>query len=234
MSTRAAGWTSLAVLSVTVGCSGSDETSRADDRSAATGSVLDVRTGGCGPREGFGTAALLSDAHAVTAAHVVAGADDVRVIDRAGDEHQAEVVHFDPDLDVAVLSVPGDIATPLDISADPPGAGAEGVVAFARREGATVTSRVVEVEVLRHVNIATTDIYLDAEVTRPGFEVDGTIDPGDSGGVVVVDGEAAGMIWARSNVNDGRAWAIDIPAALDDREQLAAMTDPVDIGTCIR
>ena len=38
---------------------------------------------------------------------------------------------------------------------------------------------------MRTVNIDTTDIYLDADVTRPGFEVAADVEPGDSGAVVV-------------------------------------------------
>ncbi|WP_040492133.1 trypsin-like peptidase domain-containing protein [Ilumatobacter nonamiensis] len=234
MNQSVAGWMTLAVLSITAGCSGSDDASPADDRTVAAESALDVRANGCGPREGFGTAALVSDDRAVTAAHVVAGADDVRVIDQTGTEHPADVVFFDPDLDVAVLAVPDDLGTPLDVSSEAPDAGAAGVVGFSRLEDGTVRVRVVDVEVLRNVNIATTDIYLDADVDRPGFEVDAEIDPGDSGGVVVIDGKAAGIIWARSNANEGRAWAIDIPDAIGDRAQLATLTDPVDTGSCIR
>lgn len=234
MSTRVVGRISLAVLFITVGCSGSDDVARPDDRTMAAASALDVRASGCGPRDAFGTAALVSDDRAVTAAHVVAGADDVRVVDQTGAEHQVDIVHFDPDLDVAVLATPDDLGTPLDIADEAPESGASGVVGFSRLEDGAVTSRVVDVDVLRHVNIATTDIYLDAQVNRPGFEVDATIDPGDSGGVVVIDGKAAGIIWARSNANEGRAWAIDIPDAIGDREQLATLTGPVDTGTCIR
>lgn len=234
MNPRVAGWVSLAALVASVGCSASDDAAQPDDRTAAAESVLDVRASGCGPRQGFGTAALVDDAHAVTAAHVVAGTDEVRVIDPSGSEHAVDVVYFDPDLDVAVLSTPDDLGTPLEIAEEAPGSGVDGVAGFARLTDGVVTSRVVEIEVLRHVNIATTDIYLDADVTRPGFEIDAEIDPGDSGGVVVVDGRAAGIIWARSNANERRAWAIDIPEPIRNEDTLASMTDPVDTGPCIR
>lgn len=214
------------------GTSCSVDSNPPNDRSAAQSSVLDVRATGCGALTSFGTATLVRDGRAVTAAHVVAGADEVHVIDRSGVEHRVDVVSFDPDLDVAVLSTPPDLGTPIEIAADAARAGERGVVAFTRRVDGEVVTRVIDVEVIRHVNIDTTDIYLDADVTRPGFEIEAAIDPGDSGGVVVIDGRAAGIIWARSNARLERAWAVDIPDAVRDEDQLAAMDDAVDTGPC--
>jgi S1-C subfamily serine protease len=225
-------WT--AALLGAAGC-----TARADPRSAtgndgeaARASVLDVRASGCGPSEAFGTAALVGDGHAVTAAHVVAGATDVRVIDRQGHEHDAEVVMFDPALDVAVLSTPADIGVPLDTAQENAAAGERGVAGFARRVDGTVETRIAPVEVVRHVAIDTTDIYLAEPVTRAGFEVEADIDPGDSGAVVVIGGDAAGVIWARSTVRDRRAWAVDLPAAVRDPDRLRSLAQPVDTGPC--
>ena len=61
---------------------------------------------------------------------------------------------------------------------------------------------------IRTVDIDTTDIYLDRNVRRAGFEVAAEIEAGDSGAVVVLPGGiAAGMIWAKSTQRNGRAWA---------------------------
>ena len=73
--------------------------------------MLDIRAVGCSPTTGFGTATLIDDTLALTAAHVVAGADSVEVIDLDGVEHEARIVWFDPDLDLAAVLVPAGVAT---------------------------------------------------------------------------------------------------------------------------
>jgi hypothetical protein len=217
-----------------------DDTSRDDtstsvmsDGRAAEASVLDVRATGCGPRETFGNAALVGDGHAVTAAHVVAGADEVTVTDGTGEQHVVEVVLFDPKLDVALVSTPAAIGVPLEPAQRNAEAGDLGVIGLARHTDGTLGIRIAPVEVLRHVSVETTDIYLDAPVTRPGFEVVADIDPGDSGAVVVIDGDAAGVIWARSTERNGHAWAVDLPDVVRDRDQRDALTEPVDTGRCV-
>lgn len=201
-------------------------------RSGVKSAVLDVRAEGCGPREIFGTAALVGDRHAVTAAHVIAGAQQVTVIDRHGVQHSVDVVLFDPDNDVAVLRTPENVGEPLGFYDGDIDAGMVGKAAFARLVEDEVDIRTGDIEVLRHVEIETTDIYLDREVTRTGFEILATIDPGDSGAVVVIGGGAAGVIWARSTEEPNRAWAVDIPADVRDPTTRQALVESVDVGDC--
>jgi len=175
---------------------------------------------------------MIDDGLAVTAAHVVAGATDVRVVDGEGAEHDAQVVWFDPDLDLAVLRTDRDIGVPLRVT-QPAVSGDIGVVA--RRSDHTDATALIlsDVRVIRTVDIETTDIYLDREVTRPGFEVDAAITPGDSGAVVVLPGGiVGGMLWARSNERPERAWAIDLPTELGDAELRAGLDIPVAVGAC--
>lgn len=207
---------------------GTADASRASSRAAA----LDVRTTGCGPREGFGSASLIDDGLAITAAHVVAGADGVTVIDLELNEHAASVVVFDPDLDIALLRVPDGIGTPVGLLDTRVEAGDVGAITAVRDRDDAGVVVTLDVDVLRRAEVATTDIYRDRDVVRRGFEIDGDIEPGDSGAVVVIDGRGAGVVWSRSIERDGRAWVVNIPDPYRDLDDLRGRIEPAGTGEC--
>lgn len=239
---RIAGVTVLALVPVALGsgaCASSDEPSSVHetvvtaatvdavvDTAAALEASIRIEAAGCVPtvRNGIGTA--VSEDLLVTAAHVVAGADTVDVVDAAGDRHAAVVVAFDPLLDIAALRVDEAVGLPVPIRPDRAGAGETGAVVIVGDASLEVT----DVSVIRRAAIETTDIYREAEVTRAGFEIEATIRPGDSGTAVHLPGGIVGIVWARSTVNADRAWAVDLPDRfLDDA---GATRSPVDTGSC--
>jgi S1-C subfamily serine protease len=204
------------------------------DRTAAIDAAIDVRGNGCGPRVGFGTGAVIPGGDIVTAAHVVAGASSVDVISVANATASADVILFDPDLDVAVLRPSEPIGTPLALRADDARRDEVGIVVLPRQTEGAVEIEVEEVSVVRTANISTTDIYLETDVVRQGFEIAGAIEEGDSGAMVVLPGGGVGIVWARSNRNEGRAWAVDLPSRILDGSLTSGAWPPVDVGACIR
>ena len=56
------------------------------------------------------------EAGILTNAHVVAGTDDLHVIDRNGDQYLAQIVAFDPQTDLALLHVDGLNAPALPVA----------------------------------------------------------------------------------------------------------------------
>lgn len=223
-----------AALFALSGCTDDDDAGAGSNANAdVTDAVLDVRAAGCGPQDRLGSASLVGDRHAVTAAHVVAGADSVEVIDAGGERHRVDVVLFDPELDVALIRTPAGTGEPLGFYDGDIDAGVLGQVSLTRRDDDTVAVESASVEILRHVNIDTTDIYRDQDVTRPGFEIEAAVDPGDSGAVVTIGGAAAGVIWARSTEEANRAWAVDIPDIVRDPTSRRALVEPVDVGRCV-
>lgn len=202
----------------------------------AIGAALEVRADGCGPRRGFGTASLVSEHLAVTAAHVVAGASSVGVIDQDGIEHSAQVVYFDPDLDIAVLRMAVQLGTPAPLSGRRVEPGDTALIAVFRGAAGERDASNLGVKIIRRANVATTDIYLEGEVLRPGFEIEGAIEPGDSGALVVLDGSGVGVLWARSTESAGRAWVVNIPQVLRgaDLETNSLLSERVDTGDCVR
>jgi hypothetical protein len=202
------------------------------DRDAAVAAAIDIRAAGCGPRVRFGTGTSIPDDLILTAAHVVSGANDIEVIDSTGFATEATVVFFDPDLDVAVLRPSSPVGVPIQMRAETARELEIGIVALSRLIADTVETETIDVRVLRPVNILTTDIYLDEDVEREGFEIAAPIDPGDSGAMVHLPGGGVGIIWARSTDNEDHAWAVNIPRVLLETNERGALRNQVDNGRC--
>lgn len=217
----------VAIVSV-AGC-GSPHRAAGPDEPAIAAATVQVRADGCGPRTALGTGTSIADGLVVTAAHVVAGSDHVDVVTDDASTIAAHVVLFDPDLDLAVLRPQASIGSGVDLDDERPRAGASGVIAVLGLDG---TATLVAVTIVRPVTIRTTDIYREESVRRPGFAIDARVAPGDSGAMVHLPGGGVGVVWARSNVDDDQAWAIDIPATLRRSSDRRALVTPVDTGPC--
>ena len=126
-------------------------------------------------------------------------------------------------MDLAYVHLDTSLGAPSALSHGTVARGARGV-AYVFRDGHPTT---IPITVRRPVNIRTEDIYIKGETNRPGYELDADIRSGDSGGPVVVDGEVVGVLWARSNTHDGRAYAID-PVLAGDRVRSQLRTGTID------
>jgi len=213
------------LVSAAVGCGDTRDTDMSSDVA-----VVDVRATGCGPRARLGVGTAIDDGLIVTAAHVVAGADSIAVTSLDGSPGDATVVFIDDDLDVAALRTDLDVGAPLELRLEPVVADTPASLTLPARGDRD--AHTFDVEIVRPVNIRTTDIYLDDDVDRHGVEVAATVEPGDSGAMVVVDGRGAGIIWARSTIDGDRAWTVDIPEILRDPVSRAALVDEIDPGAC--
>ena len=211
------------IVALLVGCDGPTATTSIDD---ALASAVRIEAQGCGPRTRLGTGTAIDDGVVITAAHVVAGTDRVSVVGADGRRSTAEVVAFDPQLDIAALRPATPVARPVALRSTPVAADDTGVVIVVRADD---TMESVTVEVARTVMVRTTDIYLEAGVERPGFEIEASIEPGDSGAMVHFPTGAAGVVWARSTIDPDRAWAVLIPPELIDSSRV---DDAVDTGPC--
>ncbi len=179
---------------------------------SALEAAVQVRVAGCRSIEHLGQGSMIGPRLVLTSAHVVAGATAIDLTTADGNAASGTVVHLDPDLDLALVETDREIGRPLVIGrADP---GDVGTIVVRRDD----RLQPMEVGVVRPVTIRTEDIYIHGHVLRPGYELDATIEPGDSGAVVVVDGRAVAVVWSRSRQNENRAWAID-PNAIADADQ---------------
>lgn len=189
----------LVVMSMTAGCA-------VDPPSAMVG----VQVAGCDPGTEYGSGVFVTvDGSAtplvLTSAHVVKGARSITVV-RDDRSVPAEIVAFDPEMDLAYLAADGlTTSRPATVDSDPVDGG-EQATAYVVRGGEVVALPVV---VRRRIQIRTEDIYIDGETLRPGYELGVDIDAGDSGAAVVVGGRVIGIVWARSRQDTTRSYAVD-------------------------
>lgn len=180
-------------------------------------SVVGISVTGCAPRPEIGSGFVVAvdgvdEPLVLTSAHVVAGAHAITVT-RGDASGTGTVVAFDPDMDLAYLTVDGlASAHPWTVGTASLAGGERGTVYVVRDAEAVA----LPVTVRRRVRIRTEDVYAEGETLRPGYELSADIEPGDSGGAVVVGGQVIGVVWARSRRADDRAYAID-PVRAGDR-----------------
>ena len=143
------------------------------------------------------------EAGILTNAHVVAGTDELHVIDRNGDQHLAKIVAFDPQSDLALLHVDGLYAPALPIAL--PERGAYGVALV----GGGGQVKAIPANIDRVVDINIADIYGEGEYRRKGMQLEADISPGDSGGAIIdSSGSVVGLVFSRSNNTDGVSYAV--------------------------
>ncbi len=209
-----------------------DETARAISAVAAA-STFRVVAATCG-YESSGSGVVVGRDTLVTNAHVVAGAraDGVRVIGADGSRYDAVVVLFDPDLDVAVLSVPGLRGLPLRFATEDPGRGTIGAALGYPGGGGLV---VVPAAVAGAYPATGRDIYGEDAVRRDILELHARIDRGDSGGpFVLTDGSIGGLVFAEARTDEGVGYALSPVDVATTVAPAIGRTAPVRTGACLR
>lgn len=178
-----------------------------------------------------GTGIVVAPGYLVTNAHVVAGATTIRAT-IGSDTVDATPVLFDPDLDVAVLHVPALGARPLRFAATDPVRGDLGAALGYPGGGPLV---VMPAAVSGSYPATGRDIYGDGRVTRQILELRAGVDPGDSGGPLILeDGTIGGLVFAESRTDPSVGYALT-PTAVSVRIAPAlGRTSAVGVGACIK
>jgi hypothetical protein len=90
----------------------------------------------------------------------------------------------------------------------------------------------LDVEVVQRATILTTDIYREGQVRRPGLRVSATVEPGNSGAMVHLDGGGVGVVWSRSADRADQAWTVELPDVLRHEESRRGLTESIAPGRC--
>jgi S1-C subfamily serine protease len=176
-----------------------------------------------------GSSFVYEDDLVVTNAHVVAGTDDVRV-ESDGDLLDADVVVFEPEKDLAILSVPGLDADPLPLQSAVSASGDDAIV-LGYPAGGPYTATAARV---REARIVTgPDIYDDGTVTREVYQLYARIIGGNSGGPLLnANGEVIGVIFAAAVDDPETGYALTMDESAPVLDAGRGASDPVGTGSC--
>ena len=168
--------------------------------------------------------------HVLTNAHVVAGVTQGPVVSAPdGTTYHASVVFYDPQVDIAVLYVPGLNLTPLQFAGSAQD-GADAVVAGYPLDHpfTAVAARIGDTQ-----SAVGPDIYQTGTVTRQIYEIRAEVEPGNSGGPLLSpSGTVYGVVFAAAVGDPQTGFALTSAEVASDANAGAAQTVPVSTQSC--
>jgi len=181
-----------------------------------------LATGNCSA-DHEGTGFVVASGLVITNAHVVAGSAGVTVDGRRG-----QVVLFDPNQDVAVISVSTLSWPVLRLASGPLSLGPAAVVGFPLNGALSIAPAGVAGE----VSAATRDIYASTVLARSMIVVNGDVQPGNSGSPLLQGGGVVGMVFSKSLTLPLTAYAITNAVIRSEVLRVTAPR-PVSSGVCV-
>ena len=196
---------------------------------AATHATAKVVAYGCGGAEA-GSSWPIGNDDLITNAHVVAGSSRVEVDTTDGNAHPATVVLFDPNVDVAILHVPGLNETALPTASADPARGVSGAVIGYPGGG---NEKVVPGAVSGTQEARGYNIYNSELVTRDIEVLAAQVIPGNSGGPFVdANGIVQGLVFAASTTNNDEGYALTMSQITPDIQSGRTRTSAVSTQGC--
>jgi len=177
-----------------------------------------------------GSGFVYAPQHVLTNAHVVAGVNPGPTVTTVGGVvYQAKVVLYDPQVDIAVLYVPGLNLTPLQFD-DQGQAGADAVVAGYPLDHSftAVAARIGGAQ-----DAIGPDIYQTGTVDRQIFEIRAEVEPGNSGGPLLSpSGQVYGVVFAAAVDTPHTGFALTASEVASDASAGADQTVPTSTQSC--
>jgi S1-C subfamily serine protease len=198
---------------------------RDPDVADAADSVLKIHgTNECGNGiEGSGF--LYAGNRLMTNAHVVAGVDDPEVLLGEGSV-PAEVVYYNPDIDVAVLALDSGATPHLTFDRDAEAQAPVAILGYPQDGPYDVQPGRIRAE----QRLRSPNIYNRGTVIREVYSLRGLVRPGNSGGPIVSSaGDVVGVVFAASVTDDETGYAL----TADQVSQSAAtgITNDAEVST---
>jgi S1-C subfamily serine protease len=166
----------------------------------------------------------------MTNAHVVAGVtQDLRVTDADGRLHEARVVLYNPDRDIAILYVPDLEAPTLKFDLTAKSQDDAIIAGFPKDMG--FTARPARIRLKQPARAP--DIYHRHEVEREVYAVRGVVQPGNSGGpLLTTRGEVYGVIFAAATDQPDTGYALTAQEVSPDADAGSAAVARMDTQDC--
>lgn len=175
-----------------------------------------------------GSGFVYAPGRVMTNAHVVGGVPDPVVITDNG-QFEARTVVFDPQLDLAVLAVPGLDLTPLAWNREAQ-AGDDAAILGYPGNG-PFDARAARIR--EQITLRSPDIYGRGQVDRGTFAIRGLVRSGNSGGPLVgKDGRVLGVIFAASVKDSSTGYAVTASQAAANAAKGIERTAEVDTAGC--
>jgi S1-C subfamily serine protease len=177
-----------------------------------------------------GTGFVYAAQHVLTNAHVVAGVNqDQTVTTMNGVKYKATVVLYDPQVDIAVLYVPGLKLTPLQFDYQAHSGDSAIVAGYPLDRGLTPSAaRIGGTQTAIGPNI-----YQTGTVNRQIFEIRADVKPGNSGGPLLSPaGKVYGVVFAAAVDTADTGFALTASEVAADARLGASTKDHTFTGTC--
>ena len=170
----------------------------------AEASVYKVRGANSCGRGVEGTGFLIGPGALMTNAHVVAGVGQPTV-QINGNTINAQVVYYDPDVDIAILHFYGTAGTPLKFTEAATPNQKVAILGYPEDGPYNVQAARIRAE----QRLRSQNIYGKGTVLRDTFSLRGLIRPGNSGGPVVdTNGRVVGVVFAASVTDSSTGYAL--------------------------
>ncbi|MDU0478589.1 MarP family serine protease [Staphylococcus chromogenes] len=177
-----------------------------------------------------GSGFVVSDDYVFTNAHVVAGTESVK-LDTVLGVRPAEVVFYDPAIDVAVLHSPGLGIAPLEWAEEPAESGTDTMVMGFPGSGPFTAN---PARVRERITINGPDIYAQNRFDREAYTIRGDIRQGNSGGPMTTeDGKLLGMVFGAAVDNTDTGYALTAAQIHKTVGEYQHKTQGVNTGECV-
>lgn len=178
-----------------------------------------------------GSGFVISPQHVLTNAHVVAGVTQQQQVMTADHQtYSARVVFYDPQVDVAVLYVPGLNLEPLRFAgqADP---SVDAVVAGYPLDARSLQAGPARIGTIQ--NAVGPNIYQTSTVTRQIYEIKAQVREGNSGGPLLAsDGTVYGVVFAAAVQDPDTGFALTAQEVQSDAQAGANSFNQVSTQAC--
>lgn len=178
----------------------------------------------------MGSGFVTAPDYVITNAHVVAGTQTVR-LDTVLGVRDAEVVYYNPGVDIAVLHAP-DLGLPTLPWAETPAASGDDAVVMGFPESGPFEAAPARIR--DKLLIAGPDIYASGRVEREAYTVRGTIRQGNSGGPLLdSEGRVLGVVFGASVDQTDTGYAVTAAEVQNQVDDVTRLVEPVDTQGCV-